>query len=147
LRKLIGALAAAALAVTLTAIPASATFDTHFSVIAKQTLSHRVSREEFRFQDKLVDPRDRDDKVGRTWVDCKFKPQLRKVRCRALARLNGQIGGFGSIRVSGDIRPPHGNRRLNVVSGTHDFTGVAGKVIVRSLHHRNTSRLVFALTR
>jgi hypothetical protein len=147
LRKFIGAVAVAALAVGLTAIPASATFDSHFSVIAKQTSGHNVGRHEFRFQEKLLNPRDRDDKVGRDWVDCKFKPNIKKLRCRALAHFNGQIGGFGNIRVSGDIRPPHGNRRLNVVGGTHDFTGVAGKVLVRSLHQKNTNRLIFRLTR
>jgi hypothetical protein len=147
LRKFIGAVAVAALAVGLIAIPASATFDTHFSVIAKRTSSHNVGRNEFRFQQKLLDPRDRDNKVGRDWVDLKFKPKIKKLRVRALVHLNGEIGGFGNIRVSGDIRPPHGNRRLNVVGGTHDFTGVAGKLLVHSLHAKNTNRLVFTLTR
>jgi hypothetical protein len=147
LRKFIGAVAVAALAVGVTAIPASATFDPQFSVIAKQTSGHNVGPNEFRAQGKLLNPRNRGDKVGRYWLDCKFKPNIEKLRCRALAHLNGQIGGFGNIRVSGDIRPPHGNRRLNVVSGTHDFTGVAGKVLVRNLHEKNSSRLRFTLTR
>ena len=36
---------------------------------------------------------------------------------------------------------------LNVVGGTHDFNGVAGKLLVRSLHQKNTNRLRFVLTR
>ena len=106
-----------------------------------------MGHNEFRFQEKLLNVRDRSDKVGRDWVDCRFKPNIRKLRCRAVAHLNGEIGGFGNIRVSGDIRPPHGNRRLNVVGGTHDFNGVAGKLLVHSLHAKNTSRLEFVLTR
>ena len=147
MRKFIGAVALAALVAGLTAIPASATFDTQFSVIAKQTSAHNVGRNEIRFQEKLLNPRNRNDKVGRDWVRCKYKPNIKKLRCRAVAHLNGEIGGFGNIRVSGDIRPPHGNRRLNVVGGTHDFNGVAGKLLVRSLHQKNTSRLRFVLTR
>ncbi len=145
MRKFIGALSVVALAVGLTAAPATATFDTHFSVIAKQTSSHK-GRDEVRFKETLFNPRDRDDKVGRDWVHCKFKPNIKKLRCRAVAHLNGEIGGFGNIRVSGDIRPPRDNR-LNVVGGTHDFNGVAGKLLVRSLHQKHTSRLHFALTR
>ncbi|MGH2976523.1 MAG: hypothetical protein ACRDLL_16910, partial [Solirubrobacterales bacterium] len=82
MRKFIGAVALAALVAGLTAIPASATFDTQFSVIAKQTSTHNVGRNEVRFQQKLLDPRNRDDKVGQDWVHCKYKPNIKKLRCR-----------------------------------------------------------------
>ena len=143
MRKLIGAVAAAALAVGLLAIPASASFDPHFSVIAKQTSGHTVGHNKFRFEDKLLDPRNRHDKVGRDWGRCKFRHH--RIKCRVLVHLNGEIGGFGNISAAGDIsRHDH---RVNVVGGTHDFNGVAGKVIVQSLHQRNTDRLHFSLTR
>jgi hypothetical protein len=47
--------------------------------------------------------------------------------------LNGRVGGVGSLFVNGNI----GRRdsRLNVVGGTGDFAGVAGKVIARNQLH------------
>jgi hypothetical protein len=143
LRKFIGAVVVAALAAGLLALPATASFDPHFSVIAKQTSGHQVGHNKFRFQDKLLDPRDRSDKVGRDWGVCKFRHHA--IKCRVLVHLNGEIGGFGNISAAGDIA--RHDRRVNVVGGTHDFNGVAGKVIVRSLHQKNTNRLIFTLTR
>ena len=114
-----------------------------FSVIAKQT-SGSGGQNGFRFKDKLLDPRNRHDKVGRDWGRCKPKPKIRKLRCHALVHLNGEVGGFGNIQVSGDFGG-HDNR-LNVVGGTHDFNGIAGKMLIHSLHG-NTDRLRFALVR
>jgi hypothetical protein len=144
MRKLIGVGIIAALAVSLLAVPASASFDHHFSVIAKQVAGQQ-GHNTFRFRDHLLNPRNRHDRVGRDWGRCKFKHAIKKLRCHATVHLNGDIGGFGDINVSGDISR-HDNR-LNVVGGTHDFTAVAGKLLVRTLHEKNTNRLRFALTR
>jgi hypothetical protein len=143
-RKFLWTVAAASLAAGLLAATASATFDPQFNVIEKQVSYHNVSGHGFSFKGKLFNPQNRADRVGRDWVRCKFNRHHR-LKCRALAHLNGEIGGFGNIRVSGGVGR-HDNR-LNVVGGTHDFDGVAGKVLVRSLHEQHASWLHFALTR
>ena len=143
MRKFIGAGAIAALSLALLASTASASFDPHFSVIAKQTSGHQ-GQSSFRFKDRLFNPANLHDRVGRDWGRCKFRHHVRKIRCRALAHLNGDIGGFGDIRVRGTLG--HHDNRLNVVGGTHDFRGVAGKVTVHTIHG-NTDRLHFALVR
>ena len=61
-----------------------------------------------------------------------------------MVRLNGENGGNGHIRVSGDFQR-HDNR-LNVVGGDGDFEGVAGKMLFHSVN-RSTDRLHFDLTR
>jgi hypothetical protein len=143
MRKFVLAAALAALSVALLAIPASASFDHHFSVIAKQ-ISGQQTHNGFRFKDKLFDPRDRHDKVGRDWGRCKELRQARKLKCEALIHLNGEIGGFGNISVGGDLGR-HDNR-VNVTGGTHDFNGVAGKMVLHHLHG-NADKLEFDLTR
>ncbi len=144
MRRSIVAVAVVALAVAALVSAASASFDSHFSVIGKQISGHRVGPDKFRFEDRLLNPRNRHDRVGRDWGVCKFRQQARKLRCRATVHLNGDIGGFGDISVRGDLGR-HDNR-VNVVGGTHDFNGIAGKLKVRQLHG-NTDRLRFALVR
>jgi hypothetical protein len=117
----------AALAAAILATPASASFDRHFAVIAKAQ-SGRFTGNKFRFKDKLVDPENRSDKVGRDWGWCKARATTRRLRCRGLIRLNGKIGGFGKLRVRGNIGPD--DNRLNVVGGTNDFNGVGGKMLI-----------------
>ena len=143
MRKFVVTGVLAALGVALLAIPASASFDHHFSVIGKQTSGHGTA-DGFRFKDKLLDPRNRHDQVGRDWGQCKFRPQARKLKCRVLIHLNGEIGGFGNIGASGNLG--RHDDRVNVVGGTHDFNGVAGKMLIQHLHG-NTDRLRFALVR
>jgi hypothetical protein len=143
MRKPIAVGVLAGLAAVVLAIPASASFDHHFSVIAKQTSGQRTHNG-FRFKDHLLNRRNRHDRVGRDWGRCKFKENIRKIRCRAVAHLNGDVGGFGDINVSGDLgRRDH---RLNVVGGTDDFRGVAGKVKIHSLSGK-VDRLHFDLIR
>ena len=143
MRKVIVLGVLAALGAALLVTPASASFDHHFNVIAKETSAKRTGPNTFRFKDKLFDPQNRRDQVGRDWVRCKFTTPQR-AKCRAHIRLNGKIGGFGNISVRGRIGPD--DNRLNVVRGTHDFNGVAGKVLFYDLN-RNTQRLHFDLTR
>jgi hypothetical protein len=140
MRKLLVAGIVAALGAALLAIPASASFDHHFSVLAKTRSTQRVSQNEIRFRDKLLDPRNRSNRVGRDHGTCRFTHHRSK--CRAVVHLDGEIGGFGDILVRGDIER-HDNR-LNVVGGTDDFDGVAGKMLLHSVSRR-TDKLHFDL--
>jgi hypothetical protein len=143
MRKLILAAGLAALCTALLAVPASASFDHHFSVIAKQVSSQRVGQHAFRFKDKLLQPGNRSNRVGRDKGKCRETSQ-RKLRCHAVVHLNGEIGGFGDILVSGNIGR-HDNR-VNVVGGTDDFNGVAGKMLIDNLS-RDVDKLHFDLVR
>jgi hypothetical protein len=143
MRKIILAGALAALGSAALAVPASASFDRHFSVIEKPVSGGTVGEQGFRFKSKLLQPHNRDNRVGRNNVICREAPH-RSFRCHAVVHLNGKIGGFGDIRVRGDFG--RGDNRLNVVGGTGDFDGVAGKVLLRSLGRR-ADKLHFDLVR
>jgi hypothetical protein len=142
MRKLIVATTLAALGVAALAIPASASFDHHFSVIEKASSHRTEDGNGFRFRGKLFQVGNRDNRVGRDHGVCKFRHN--GARCRASAHLNGEVGGFGDIAVRGNLRT-HDNR-LNVVGGSGDFNGVAGKVLIHNLNRR-TTRLHFDLVR
>jgi hypothetical protein len=145
MRKLIVLGVLAALGVAFLATPASASFDHHFAVIAKAQ-SGRFVGDKFRFKDRLVDPENRSDKVGRDWGWCKARPNTRRLRCQGLIHLNGKIGGFGNIRVRGNIG--RDDNRLNVVGGTKDFNGVAGKLLIHNQGRNGPrQRFHFDLTR
>jgi hypothetical protein len=141
MRKFIVAGAVATLGIALLAIPASASFDHHFSVLAKTTSAHQTHHR-FSFKDKLLDPQNRQNRVGRDNGECKIRHH--SVTCHATVHLNGEIGGFGDIAVRGDLER-HDNR-LNVVGGTHDFNGVAGKMLIHTVNRR-VDRLHFDLVR
>ena len=143
MRKFIAAGSLAALCIALLAIPASASFDHHFGVIGKQVSGHG-GENGFSFQDKLLDPDNRHDKVGRDWGKCEVRRGIRKLKCRVLVHLNGKIGGFGNIAVRGNFGG-HDNR-LNVVRGTKDFNGVAGKMLIHNVHG-DVDKLHFDLVR
>jgi hypothetical protein len=131
MRKLIVTGVIAAIGMALLAVPASASFDHHFTVLSKNVSEHQVGAHTFRFKDRLFDPQNRHDRVGRDRGRCR-EAAGGKSKCGLLLHLNGEIGGFGDIRVKGDLGP-HDNR-LNVVGGTADFNGVAGKMIVHGLN-------------
>jgi hypothetical protein len=143
MRKFIVAGALAALGIGLLAVPASASFDHHFSVLSKETSSSRAGQHAFKFRDKLLDPRNRHDRVGRDRGKCR-ETSHRSIRCHAVVHLNGEIGGFGDIKLSGDLGR-HDNR-VNVVGGTDDFNGVAGKMLLHGVNRR-IDKLHFDLVR
>ena len=120
------------------AIPASASFDHHFRV-----LERKLDVNGFRFQAKLFDPRNRHDRVGREWGRCRPKAD-RQLKCKVKFHLNGEIGGFGDIGVSGRLGPD--DQRLNVAWGTRDFNEVAGKLVIGEAKG-NASKLHFDLVR
>jgi hypothetical protein len=122
----------------------AAAFDHHFTVLSKTTSGHR-SGNTFTFKDVLLNPNNRSDKVGRDHGRCKSKKSHRVVKCRAVAHLNGKIGGFGDIRVRGNFSR-HDNR-LNVVGGSGQFDGVAGKMKLHGTGNKRVDRLHFDLTR
>ena len=123
--RLVTAAIAALIALAVLAIPASARLDHHFSVITKRTSSHR-SGDTFRFTEKLFATFNRNDQVGHDQVRC-HASRSHKFKCRATVHLNGEVGGSGSLRVNGNIG--RGDNRLNLVGGTGDFGGAAGKVV------------------
>jgi hypothetical protein len=144
MRKSMLVVALAVLGSALLASSASA-FDHHFTVLSKTTSGHR-SGNTFRFKDKLLDPNNRSVKVGRDRGRCTVKGHNHHVvKCRAVAHLNGKIGGFGDIRVHGDFTR-HDNR-LNVVGGSGQFDGVAGKMKLHGTSNKRIDRLHFDLTR
>jgi hypothetical protein len=145
MRKLSAAATLAALGLALLPIPASAAFDHHFTVFEKESFQPLLSGNAFRFRGKLFDPRNRDDRVGRDRGHCDIRPH-NSLLCRGTFHLNGEIGGFGDIKYRGTCGP--GDIRLNVVGGSGDFDGVAGKWLFESLNRSGTKSLDhFALVR
>ena len=68
------------------------------------------------------------------------------LKCRGKIHLNGEIGGAGTIRYRGNVRPHH--ERLNVTGGSGDFNGVAGKWTFKNLNRTGEKSLIrFALVR
>jgi hypothetical protein len=144
MRKFILAAALAALGTAVVASPAFA-IDHHFTVLAKQKSGHRVGQHAFRFKEKLLDPHNRQNKVGRDRVKCRFNPNRHKTKCHGIVHLNGDIGGLGNIRVRGDL--DRGPDHLVVLGGTRQFDGVAGKVTHHSTKNRRIDKLHFDLVR
>jgi len=121
----------AALGAALFATSASA-FDHHFTVRAKRISTHEAGAHAIRFKDRLVDPHNRHDPVGRDHWKCRVKRH--KMKCHAFIHLNGKIGGKGAIRVRGDIQ--RNDDRLRVLGGSRQFKGVAGKMIFHGARRR-----------
>ena len=145
MRKLIVAATLTAVALALLAIPASASFDHHFTVVEKEVFHPNASETAFGFRGKLFDPRNRDDRVGRSRGRCKVRPH-ETLECRGTYHLNGEIGGFGDMKVRGDITGS--DFRVNVIGGSGDFNGVAGKLVFEFLNKSGSKTLDhFALVR
>ena len=126
MRKFVLAAAVAGLALAMLAVPASAGIDHHFRVIAKGSSFHETS-DGFRFREQLFQIDNPDNQVGNDRVHCRERGD--KLKCRALIHLNGEVGGLGFLRVNGNLG--HGDNRLNILGGTDDFAGVAGKIVTR----------------
>ena len=107
-------------------VPASASFDSHFAVIADTIQSHRTG-DGFRFREHLFQIDNPSNRIGRDHGGCAVRPN-RKFKCKVLVHLNGEAGGFGDLRINGNFG--RGDNRLNVTGGTGDFAGVAGKMVL-----------------
>jgi hypothetical protein len=130
MRRYVPLALAAVLALAVFASPASARIDHHFTVISNQISQHRTE-DGFKFREQLFQIDNPANQVGNDRVHCRVHERNHKLRCKALIHLNGEVGGLGFLRVNGNIG--RGDQRLNVLSGTGDFAGVAGKVVP----HRN----------
>ena len=122
-------------AVASLALPAQARapFDRHFTVIERDTASHRIP-DGFAFRFDALNPFNLDNKVGHGHARCTGQ-RGRKSRCLALIHLDGAIGGFGDLAVRGNFG--RGDHTLTVVDGDGDFTGrIAGKMNVHPLSRR-----------
>ena len=71
MRKFIVAAALAVLGAVLLTAPASASFDHHFSVLAKTIAFRPAGEHAFRFRERLYDPHNRHDRVGRDRATCR----------------------------------------------------------------------------
>jgi hypothetical protein len=131
IRTLCSAVVLATLGVALSASPAVA-FDHHFQVIPNLHSPHFQGNHIDRFRATLFDPHpgQHHDRVGHSRMTCRDVPH--RLRCHVVIHLNGQIGGRGDIKAVGDIS--HRDNRLNVVGGTGEFNGVAGKLLVHPGH-------------
>ena len=107
-------------------VPASASFDSHFAVILDTVQSHRTD-DGFRFREHLFQIDNPSNRIGRDKGGCAERPN-RKLKCKVLVHLNGEVGGFGDLRVNGNLG--RGDNRLNVTGGTGDFASVGGKAVL-----------------
>lgn len=140
MRRIIKVGLGTAVAFAVLAAPASASFDRHFTVFSKGTSSEN-SKNAFSFTEELFADPGRDDHVGRDRGECRGSSRT-SIQCRAVIHLNGEVGGLGEIKVNGNLGR-HDNR-LNVVGGSGDFNGVAGKLL---LGGNNGQELHFDLVR
>jgi hypothetical protein len=133
MRKLMLVGALAALATVLIATPASASFDSHFTVRGVGFKLHRISDNRFTVRFKL---RHRGARVGTAHGRCHVRSK-HKTECRNDYHLNGKVGGRGDIHALGANAHDRARSRFDVTGGTGDFNGVAGKVIES---HQNKNR-------
>jgi hypothetical protein len=123
MRKLLPLAALAALAATaLIATPASASFDSHFTVRGHDYKEHSIGSHRISFSQKL---RKHGERVGTATGRCHHL--RRESKCHVNYFLNGKVGGRGHIHAFG--RYGKGLDRFNVSGGTAAFDGVAGKII------------------
>ena len=119
MRKLLLLGALAVLGTMLIATPASASFDSHFTVRGHDFQLHRVSKHRLKFTVKL---RKHGARVGTAHGQCR-ELNRREAKCHIHYHLNGKVGGRGAIRAVG--RFGKGRERFNVTGGSGDFDGVA----------------------
>lgn len=129
MRRLVPAGIVATVVLVALAAPASASFDRHFTVITNTIDSHPIA-DGFSFHDQLLQPFNRSNQIGNDRGHCRGGDV--KVRCHVRVHLNGEVGGFGDLFISGNLG--RHDARLNVTGGTDDFDGVAGKVVLRGGH-------------
>ena len=145
MRRVILAGILAALGCGALAVPASASFDPHFTVLEKARFHELPKRHAFTIRGRLYDPSNHNDRVGSDHGVCKIRPH-EVLKCRGIMHLNGEIGGSGDIKYRGDVRPH--DSRLNVTGGSGDFNGVTGKYVFENLNESGTKSLnAFALVR
>ena len=145
MRKLILAGVLAALGSAALAVPATASFDSHFTVFEKARF-HLLSNERvFTVRGGLYEPLDHNDRVGSDRGRCRVRSEF-VLRCRGVIHLNGEIGGSGDIKYRGNLKKHE--FRVNVTGGSGDFNGIAGKLVYEYLNEEGSKTLNhFALVR
>jgi hypothetical protein len=134
MRKLLLLGALAALGTMLIATPASASFDTHFTVRGHDFTPRDVGHHRLKFRVKL---RKHGARVGTAKGRC-HEVSRRQAKCHIDYMLNGKVGGRGHVHAVGQFG--RGQERFNVTGGTRQFDGVAGKVLLS-----NTNKSSFHL--
>jgi hypothetical protein len=142
-RRLVAALAGM-VAVMAVALPstAGASFTTHFTVL-KETVAVHQHGDSFTFRDVLLNPLNPNNRVG--WDKGRCRVRGAKLRCAIVTHLDGSIGGFGDLLAKGNLG--RGDKTLNIVDGTGDFTGAISGKVVAEHPGRRVTLVHFALTR
>jgi hypothetical protein len=138
MRKVILAGVLAAFGSAALAVPASASFDPHFTVFENARFHVLANERAFTIRGGLYEPQNHDDRVGSDHGRCKIRPHG-VLRCRGIIHLNGEIGGSGDIKYRGNVR--RDDSRLNVTGGSGDFNAVAGKWVFENLNESGTKSL------
>jgi hypothetical protein len=146
MRRILGVGLATALAAAVVAVPASAQTTTKFSVLAITVGGHfDRATNTFTFRDRLVQPGDRDDVVGRDKGACRItkisghRPVT--AHCRVVFYLPG-----GKVKANGDVDFRRDLNKVPVVGGTSAYNGVSGKAIVHDVG-RNRTLIDFTLVK
>jgi hypothetical protein len=138
MRKFILAAGLAALGSAALVVPASASFDSHFTVFENARF-HLLSNERvFTVRGGLYEPLDHNDRVGSDHGRCRVLSEF-VLRCRGVIHLNGEIGGSGDIKYRGNLRKHE--FRVNVTGGSGDFNGIAGKLVYEYLNEEGSKTL------
>jgi hypothetical protein len=125
-KKIISALAIAALGAAVITTTASARTESRFTVIGLTQSSHPTHGGVI-VRDSLVLPGDRDVAIGHARI--KFSPRAHhSVRARGVFTLAG-----GTLKVKGVFSGASG--RVNVIGGTRRWNGAAGKVNLSNAGH------------
>jgi hypothetical protein len=137
MRKFILAGVLAALGCAALAVPASASFDPHFTVFENARF-HPLSEQVFTIRGGLYEPLNHNDRVGSDHARCRI-PKEGVLRCRGVMHLNGEIGGSGDIKYRGNLKKHE--FRVNVTGGSGDFNGIAGKLVYEYLNESGSKTL------
>jgi hypothetical protein len=134
-----GGILALGLAVVLLAAAAStasAATEYHLQLYEKQSFQGPGDKEgkAFRYNGKMFDPQDRDNRVGTDRGKCKIVREDEVARCKGTLHLTGEIGGLGDIEYRGTWRS--GVDTFDVVGGSDDFAGATGETGFRNLVKR-----------
>jgi hypothetical protein len=138
MRKFILAGVLAAISSAALVVPASASFDPHFTVFENARF-HLLSNERvFTVRGGLYEPFDHNDRVGSDRGRCRVRSEF-VLRCRGVIHLNGEIGGSGDIKYRGNLKKHE--FRVNVTGGSGDFNGIAGKLVYEYLNEEGSKTL------
>jgi hypothetical protein len=131
MRRIICVGLAAALAAAVFAVAASAQTTIRFSVLSVGVESHQVSNDVTVFHDKLVEPGERSEVLGRDRGRCRVLGGTH-AHCRIVFFL-----AAGKVKVSGRAEFDRRLIKLPVVGGTRAYNGVGGKAIIHNAGNRN----------